>query len=681
MTEDNTMYQFSSRSRSIKNQGPRPSLDFAALTFGFAMHYYQLNLAFALVGWFCVRTIATNLNLVEWFDRLLIELDWRLRWLIRARERPTRKPPDKTTNKKQRIRFTTNVFNLVSMLMLPSSAFISKSITFDESSYYAIKGRMVRALPAIETHESVAEVKLREMQSRKSTTTQATIIMNAKDIENGFISTFRGSLFVKATDIIVGESICKTTTATWHSNQRSTSMVIAKHDIPFDNQPYLAMQQTTHSTRQNDYLTDATLSIISIYDDICDATNDLVGDGASVVDQFNGGGRGPSLLYDLQQKQSFESLDDIKGFRDNDTITSMASHSSATSFATSVFEEDQLDSRRARFCCIKLRSFDHVTIKDFAFSGTDHDSWLIVVSDTASQFHSELDQHIFDDDRTFTDPEIEKRIASYKHTFGNAPTCNNFLDSGLGRPQLSSAANCFARELVSRLSMTKQFMQEVLSIIDCDRVANLARTNDGVGPISYTNDGVSLFLPEEKPDQPFSSSGAQWVGTISESTNLDASKIRQQIISLQAQIRQQIISLQNGDNEGASPALGSLPISWKGSVALPAISNEGAASAQGSLPTSFSNEGASPALDSNEGICSPKRLICFFSSALHENALFSSRRSTEGVTMPCQLGHFSYKIIYGGIAPSALTNNWSSVYKLLQFCSATRIAFVSEGEM
>ncbi len=175
------MYRFSSRSRSVKNQGPRPSLDFAALTFGFAMHYYQLNLAFALVGWFCVRTIARNLNLVEWFDRLLIELDWRLRWLIRSRERPTRKPPDKTTNKKkQRIRFTTNAFNLVSMLMLPSSAFISKSITFDESSYYAIKGRMVRALPAIETHESVAEVKLREMQSRKSTTTQATIIMNAK---------------------------------------------------------------------------------------------------------------------------------------------------------------------------------------------------------------------------------------------------------------------------------------------------------------------------------------------------------------------------------------------------------------------------------------------------------------------------------------------------------------------
>jgi hypothetical protein len=214
------------------------------------------------------------------------------------------------------------------------------------------------------------------------------------------------------------------------------------------------------------------------------------------------------------------------------------------------------------------------------------------------------------------------------------------LDSGLGRPQLSLAANCFARELVSPSLITIQFSQEVIATFEQD--------NNGVSPI----------------------------------------QICQQIISFEAQIRQRIISLQNGDNEGASPALGSLPISWKGSVALPAISNEGAASAQGLLSTSFSNEGASPALgacpilDSNEGICSSKRLmVCFFSSALHENALFLSRRSTEGVTMLCQLGHFSYKIIYGGIAPSAITNNWLPFHKLLQFCFETRIAFVSEQEM
>ena len=115
---------------------------------------------------------------------------------------------------------------------------------------------------------------------------------------------------------------------------------------------------------------------------------------------------------------------------------------------------------------------------------TVRSSWLIVVSDTASQFHSELDQHTFNGNRMSTDPEHEKRFASYKHIFGNDSTCSNFWDSGLGRPQLSLAANCFARELVSWLSMTKQFLQEVLSIIECDRVANLARANDGVGPIS-----------------------------------------------------------------------------------------------------------------------------------------------------------------------------------------------------
>ena len=161
------MYRFNSRSRLTKNQGPSPSLDFAALMFGFAMHYYQLNLAFALVGWFCVQTIATNLNLVKWFDRLLIELDWRVCWLIRSRERPRRKPPGKTTNTKQRVGFTT-VFYLVLISVVLSSDFISKSIAFDESSY-AIKGRIVQALSAIRTCDTVEVLILSEMQSRKST--------------------------------------------------------------------------------------------------------------------------------------------------------------------------------------------------------------------------------------------------------------------------------------------------------------------------------------------------------------------------------------------------------------------------------------------------------------------------------------------------------------------------------
>jgi hypothetical protein len=464
------------------------------------------------VGWFCVQTIATNLNLVEWFDRLLIELDWRVCWLIRSQERPRRKPPDKTTNTKQRFGFTT-VFYLVLISVVLSSEFISKSIAFDESCH-AIKGRIVQALSAIRTRDTVEVLILSKMQSRKSTI-QGTMATNAKDFGNGFKSTFYRSLYVKATGIIVGESICDTTTATWHSNQRSTSMVIAKHDMPFDNQPYLEKRQTAHSTQHSNHLTRKSVSII-YEEELLHATEDFncVVGACQVVDP-SAFERGPFLRNDLQlQKQSFESLDDIRGFHANDAITSMASNSSATSFATSVFKEDQLDSRRTRFCCSKLLSLDHVTIKDFTFSGTDHDSWLIVVSDTASQFHSELDQHVFDDNQTFTDPEHEKRIASYKHIFGNAPTCNNFLDSGLGRPQLSSAVNCFARELVSPSSITIQFSQEV--------IATFARDNNGVSPI----------------------------------------QIRQQIISFEAQIRQRIISLQNGDNEGASPALGSLPISW-----------------------------------------------------------------------------------------------------------------------
>jgi hypothetical protein len=267
--------------------------------------------------------------------------------------------------------------------------------------------------------------------------------MNTKNFENRFKSTFYRSLFAKATGIIVGESICDTTTATWLNNQRSTSMVIAEHDMPFDNQPYLEKHRTAHSTQRSNHSTSKSVSVI-YEEELLHATEDFncVVGACQVVDP-SGFKRDPFLRNDLQQKQSFESLDDIRGFHDNDAITSMASHSSATSFATSVFEEGQLDSRRTRFCCGKLLSFGHITIKDFTFSGTDHDSWLIVVSDTASQFHSELDEHVFDDNRMFTYPEHEKRIASYKHIFGNAPTCNNFLDSGLGRPKLFSAANCF----------------------------------------------------------------------------------------------------------------------------------------------------------------------------------------------------------------------------------------------
>jgi hypothetical protein len=72
--------------------------------------------------------------------------------------------------------------------------------------------------------------------------------------------------------------------------------------------------------------------------------------------------------------------------------------------------------------------------------------------------------------------------------------------------------------------MTMKFSQE--------GIATFARDNNGVSPIQIRQQIISF-----------------------------EAQIRQQIISFEAQIRQQIISLQNGDNERASPALGSLPIS------------------------------------------------------------------------------------------------------------------------
>ena len=110
--------------------------------------------------------------------------------------------------------------------------------------------------------------------------------------------------------------------------------------MTIDNQPHSTMQQTTHSTRQNNHLAESMSSTVSSYDGICDETLNFgsVCVGASAVDP-NGGERGPSLCNGLQQKQSFESLDDFRGFYNNDAITtSMASHLSPTSIATSLRE-------------------------------------------------------------------------------------------------------------------------------------------------------------------------------------------------------------------------------------------------------------------------------------------------------------------------------------------------------
>ena len=172
------MYRFSSRSRSIENQGPSPSLDFVELTLYFAMHCYQLNLAFALVGWFCVRTIATNLNLVEWwFDRLLIELDWRIRWLIRSRERPRRKPPNKTTNKKKRNQFK-RVTCYVVFAQVSYSSTLFNTVTFS-TMRNTIESCMKRNLLVPSTCRSA--MKLTIDQSQKNGTEIAAMMSIDED--------------------------------------------------------------------------------------------------------------------------------------------------------------------------------------------------------------------------------------------------------------------------------------------------------------------------------------------------------------------------------------------------------------------------------------------------------------------------------------------------------------------
>jgi hypothetical protein len=155
----------------------------------------------------------------------------------------------------------------------------------------------------------------------------------------------------------------------WHNNESSLS-----NDNGFmkiDNQPCSAMRQTA-PTQQSNLLVDSTLSTINIYDDIWDvALNFGVGYGASAVDLSAGGARGPSLCNDLQQKQSFEWLDDVKGNQDNDAIFLKASHFlSSTSIATSVSEGDGFHRGVLRLRCMILKSNVMITVSSL---------WLIVI--------------------------------------------------------------------------------------------------------------------------------------------------------------------------------------------------------------------------------------------------------------------------------------------------------------
>ena len=86
-------------------------------------------------------------------------------------------------------------------------------------------------------------------------------------------------------------------------------------------------------------------------------------DGASVVDRSAGGARGPSLCNDLQQKQSFKSLDNVKENQDNDATSSKASHLSATSKATSVSEGDGFHRGLLRLRCTTCKSNTVMTVR------------------------------------------------------------------------------------------------------------------------------------------------------------------------------------------------------------------------------------------------------------------------------------------------------------------------------
>jgi hypothetical protein len=107
---------------------------------------------------------------------------------------------------------------------------------------------------------------------------------------------------------------------------------------------------------------------------------------SSVVDQSAGRARGPSLRNYLQQKQSFESLDNVKGNQDNDTTSPMASHWSATLIATSVSKGDGFHCGVLRLCCTTFKSDAVMTLR--------RSLWLIVVTDMASQTQLRCDSKV-----------------------------------------------------------------------------------------------------------------------------------------------------------------------------------------------------------------------------------------------------------------------------------------------
>jgi len=286
--------------------------------FGFAMNYYQMNLVFALVGWFCTRTLATNSILAGWFKRLMIELNWRNDCFIRSRGRRRREPSEKIEqkqqqSKKKRFRFGRVAYLFIFTLILSSLALALETVITCGVLRNARESVVKRASFVLSTRRKAVEVMFIGQMQRRNNNYAIKMSETESGLDN--IDPFLAISYVIDRDAKATKDTSIVQLGGWHNNESSLS-----NDNGFmtiDNQPRLAMQRTTHTTRQSNHLSDATLSTISIYDDIRDETLDLgVGDGA----------RGPSLCNDLQQKQSFESLDNVKGNQNNDATSSKVSH-------------------------------------------------------------------------------------------------------------------------------------------------------------------------------------------------------------------------------------------------------------------------------------------------------------------------------------------------------------------
>jgi hypothetical protein len=95
------------------------------------MNYYQMNLVFALVGWFCARTLVINSILAGWFERLMIELNLRNDCFIRSWRRRQREPPGKVEQKQQQSRKKRFRFRSIACLFIFALDLSSLALAFE----------------------------------------------------------------------------------------------------------------------------------------------------------------------------------------------------------------------------------------------------------------------------------------------------------------------------------------------------------------------------------------------------------------------------------------------------------------------------------------------------------------------------------------------------------------------